>query len=94
MITTDDNKDYFLIIESKSTELQIKIDWIDSMKETKDGKVNMIYTLIKGEEKMKRNDIFEIPDSQLLLKTYFAIKQKLQSASPRKIGLQINTGAF
>jgi hypothetical protein len=48
---------------------------------------------MKGEEKQKRNDAFDIIEPQLLLKTYFAIRQKIQCNSPRKLGLVLNTAS-
>jgi len=90
----EESNEYFLIIESKTQELHVKVDNVDSCKEGKDGKVWMIYSLPNAEgQSKKHNEAYEIDDKEVFVKTANALKEKLQMLSPRKQQL-VKLGAF
>ena len=52
----------------------------------------MAYTLTTAYDTVKKNEVYEAVDVQLLIKTFKAIKQKLQAnASPKKKSQQMPT---
>ena len=82
------------MIESKTQELHVKIEQVDSMKEAKEGKLAIIYSLPNAEGQLKKNnEVYEITDKEIFVKTFNALKEKIVLSSPRKLGLmRINSG--
>lgn len=80
------------MVESKSQELNIKLDQIESLKEAKDDKFNIIYHYPNNEGVMKKqNEVYESADRDLIVKTFNAIKEKIQASSPRKRAIMGST---
>ena len=53
------------------------MDQVDSMKETKDGKVQIIYSLPNPEGALKKNnEIYEVNDGGIFVKTVNSFKEK------------------
>ena len=53
----------------------------------------MIYSLPNSEGVMKKNnELYEVENKEVLIKTYNALKEKVALASPRKHGLRISSG--
>ena len=74
-----------MIIESKTNELHVKIENIDSMKEAKEGKVAIIYSMVNSEGVLKKNnEAYEVTEKETFIKTFTALKEKLCLQSPRK----------
>jgi hypothetical protein len=64
------------------------------VKETKDGRVQIIYSLPNPEGAPKKNnEIYEVNDKEIFVKTVNSLKEKSVLSSPRKHGMmRLNSG--
>ncbi|CDW74319.1 UNKNOWN [Stylonychia lemnae] len=85
----DKTDDFYLIIDSKTSEISVNFDNIDEVQETKDGKLNILY-FIPGDSgnMLKRNENYECFEIEEFLKVYTNIKASLILKNQHKIQKQ------
>jgi hypothetical protein len=83
------SKDYFMLIDSKKQVTRINIDNIDILSENaKDQRLRLVYHIAeedegglfgkgKGTQIVKKEDLFETPENDRIIKTFTAIRNKL-----------------
>lgn len=75
------------MIDSKKLKTTINVDSIDTFRESKDGRINVVYYLpskSKDGPLLKKNQSYEVCESDILLKIFNAIENNhSQSQSSR-----------
>lgn len=68
-----------MIIDCKAYEIAVSFDSIELFAENKDDKINIVYYVPSNEkgELLKRNEVYECAENELIMKTYKSIKSTI-----------------